>query len=339
MKSIRLTVFALLIVLTASCAQSMQRGTPIPPTKTASESILSSPLPPPSLTPYPLPEGVIRRSGGEGYLAFATDLSGTYQVGLLDLRSGQVTLLTQSPAPGDAEPRWSPDGRTIYFVSARDSALGYVLFTMKRDGSDQKPFISFPGKYTINAGFALSPDGRRILFHTNRDGNFEIYLANADGTNPRNLTNHPSEDVTATWWPDGSRIIFASNRQNYEYQLFELDPNTGSVTEFVSSPGNSTYSPRFSPSGQRVVFVTRPSLVGPAQLAVFDMSTRQFGIVTNGFDEHTRPDWIDDDTLVYASRVSDSVPWGIFALNLKTRTRTALLVGVSNFTDPDWIGQ
>jgi len=33
------------------------------------------------------------------------------------------------------------------------------------------------------------------------------------------------------------------------------------------------------------------------------------------------------------------VPWGIFALNLKTRTRTALLVGVSNFTDPDWIGQ
>ena len=54
----------------------------------------------------------------------------------------------------------------------------------------------------------------QIAFQSNRDGddNWEIYVMNADGTNPINLTNHLAEDTQPDWSPDGLQIVFSSNR-------------------------------------------------------------------------------------------------------------------------------
>ena len=59
---------------------------------------------------------------------------------------------------------------------------------------------------------AWSPDGRTIVFVSWRDGNGEVYAMDADGSEPRNLTQHPAKDVRPAWSPDGRRIAFVSRR-------------------------------------------------------------------------------------------------------------------------------
>ena len=59
---------------------------------------------------------------------------------------------------------------------------------------------------------AWSPDGTKLAFMSNRDGNPEIYIVNRDGTNLRRITNHPNADVTPTWSPSGTQLAFTSDR-------------------------------------------------------------------------------------------------------------------------------
>ena len=58
----------------------------------------------------------------------------------------------------------------------------------------------------------FSPDGTRLAFTSNRDGNPEIYVMNRDGSDLRRLTNNPEIDSTPTWSPAGTQIAFASGR-------------------------------------------------------------------------------------------------------------------------------
>ena len=69
---------------------------------------------------------------------------------------------------------------------------------------------------------AWSPDGRKIAFTSERDGNSEVYVMNANGSGQRNLTRDPAYDADPTWSPDGRKIAFVSNRDG-SYQVYDMN--------------------------------------------------------------------------------------------------------------------
>jgi Tol biopolymer transport system component len=102
----------------------------------------------------------------------------------------------------DIFPVFSPDGSKISFT--RNSFDPNELFdddiwVMNADGSDP---VNVSNMYNVHDSVGeWSPDGTKIVFHSNRDGgnNYNIYVMNADGTNQTRLTTHPTHDTEPTW--------------------------------------------------------------------------------------------------------------------------------------------
>ena len=92
----------------------------------------------------------------------------------------------------------------------------------------------------------------QIAFSSTRDGNLEIYVMDADGTNQIRLTNHPERDYQPSWSPDGARIAFSSNRNGGNSQIYVMDSNGKNVRRLTA--GISDGQPVWSPDGQKIAF-------------------------------------------------------------------------------------
>ncbi|GAB3160832.1 VWA domain-containing protein [Micromonospora sonneratiae] len=102
---------------------------------------------------------------------------------------------------------------------------------------------------------ALSPDGRQVVFTSDRGGSDDIWLVSTDGSTPRQLTEHPGEDNWPTWSPDGSRIVFSSTRDDPAGDLYVLDVTSGRTTRLTTDPAADN-QPAWSPDGSRIAFTT-----------------------------------------------------------------------------------
>jgi Tol biopolymer transport system component len=148
---------------------------------------------------------------------------------------------------------WSPDGRKIAFDSDR---AGGGIYVMNADGSGQR---AVPGTGADDVNPQWSRDGRTILFQTARDGNEEIYAMDADGSDPRNLTNDPGADGVSgfLWSPDGRRIAFTTRRDgNTEVYVMTAD---GSGQTRVTRSREDEVLLSWSPDGGRIAFQRWPS--------------------------------------------------------------------------------
>ncbi|NIR44450.1 MAG: hypothetical protein GWN99_00815 [Gemmatimonadetes bacterium] len=109
---------------------------------------------------------------------------------------------------------------------------------------------------------AVSPDGTRILFQTDRDGNGEIYAMNADGSGLVNLTNHPADDGGPVWSPDGSRFLFWSDRAGNS-EIYGMNADGSGLARLTHHLANDR-GPTWYPDGTKIAFESHRGAVACA---------------------------------------------------------------------------
>jgi dipeptidyl aminopeptidase/acylaminoacyl peptidase len=99
-----------------------------------------------------------------------------------------------------------------------------------------------------------SPDGTRIAFWSDRDGNFEIYVMNSTGSGLTRLTNNPADDYDPAFSPDSKKIAFWSGTGN-SHDVYMMNVDGTNVTNLTNGAGDNA-EPTWSPDGTKIVFVS-----------------------------------------------------------------------------------
>ncbi len=171
--------------------------------------------------------------------------------GVIDgLRPGRATVTATAP--------WGKAASADVFVVAD------LFLSSDRSGN--------PGIYQLRSGVtdtlravladsfaniqpALSPDRTRIAFSSNRAGNYDLHLMDADGGNLQRLTTDPGREAEPAWNPDGTRLVYTLTREGGQPQLYVLRPDGRAAQALTGEPGGN-HSPSVSADGRSLAFVS-----------------------------------------------------------------------------------
>ncbi len=214
-------------------------------------------------------------------LAYVDDHEGKPQIFTRRLDANPAGAMLFEHPQGAQEPAYSPDGKSLAFVT-QDNGFSQVfvydfktrLFENKSRGehNDGSPAWTFDSKSLVvcrdgssivllasdkesvlveessgwNACPSLSPDGKQLVFMSNRDGNPEIYLKQLATGRTTRLTNDPAYDTRPNFSSDGKRVMFSSNRgEGHVQQIFTMSLD-GSGVEMMtnsSTPSEGSWVP------------------------------------------------------------------------------------------------
>ena len=208
-----------------------------------------------------------------------------YDIFKADLNGKITKQLTNSPFY-DAEATLSPDGKKMIYTSTKDGDIELYIMDLK-SGKEKR----ITNELGYDGGAWFSPDGKKIIWRASRPKteaaineykellaqdlvaptNMEVWVANVDGSDAKQVTNFGQANWAPTFMPDSKRIIFASNheyKRGFPFNLYTINGD-GSNLQKVSRDKGFDAFPMFSPDGKRIVFASNRNNGGTRDTNVF----------------------------------------------------------------------
>jgi TolB protein len=209
----------------------------------------------------------------------------SFDIFLADLNGKVVKQLTKSKGY-DAEATLSPDGKKMIYTSVKNGDIDLYIMNLKT--GKEKQVTSTLG---YDGGAWFSPDGKKIIWRASRPKlqadveeyksllaenlvaptNMEVFVANADGTNAKQVTSFGNANWAPAYMPDSKRIIFASNHQSkrgFPFNLFTINED-GTALEKISEEKSFDAFPMFSKDGKKIVFCSNRNNGGTRDTNIF----------------------------------------------------------------------
>jgi Tol biopolymer transport system component/flagellar hook assembly protein FlgD len=181
-------------------------------------------------------------------LGFISNRSGNWDLYKMNTDGSKVKQITANSAAENV-PAWSPDGTKLAFGSDRQGHLllpKWNIWTLNRDGTNPSQVTQDETTFRDETP-SWSPDGKKLIYASDQDGNFDIWMVNADSSGKTKITSSSEAETRPAWSPDGLKIAYKNERG-----LSIYDVRSKAQVQLITAEGLT--NPSWSRDGTEIIY-------------------------------------------------------------------------------------